>query len=217
MKKILLALLVLTSAPAMAKGLNPTGTGYETVCKFAGKVVPLGTPGAKCKKAPKFTVIGMKIDAGAPQGLGFSLVGRPLKFAQIELGGTTTLVGGGIRTGIGVFLPWYISPGATIEYGHQWAGDLNKLAVMFGGSDPKISLLNHVEYDYVNLYGTLGFGHPNWFMFKLSAGYTYLWANTTGLQSYLQEKTNQPCLTVSEAHAKVWAPSGNVTLQFYFY
>jgi hypothetical protein len=216
MKKLVFALLSLCiSSPAWA--LNPTGTGWETVCKVAGKAVPLGTPGAKCKKQPKFTVIGLKIDAGAPEGLGFSLVGRPLKFAQLELGGTTTLVGGGIRTGLSVFLPWYISPGATFEYGHQWAGDINKLVVMFGGSDPKISLLNHVEYDYVNLYGTLGFGHPNWFMFRINAGYTYLWANTNGLQTYLQTKTNQPNLTISEASAKVWAPTANVTFQIYFY
>lgn len=216
MKKILFALLALCiSVPAYA--LNPTGTGWETECRLGKTVVPATFPGAKCKKVFKYTFIGLKVDAGAPQGLGFSIVGRPLKFAQLEFGGTTTLVGGGIRTGLAVFLPYYISPGALIEYGHQWAGDLNKLAVMFGGSDPKISLLQHVEYDYVNLYGTLGFGSPKWFMFKINVGYTYLWASTNGLQAYLQTKTNQPCLTISEASAKVWAPSGNIAFQVYFH
>lgn len=215
MKKIVFALLALClSTPAWA--LNPTGTGYEIVCKVGKNVVPLGTPGAKCKTAPTFNYIGLRLDVGAPDLLGASLVGRPLKFAQVELGGTTSLVGGGIRTGVSIFLPWYISPGVNVEYGHQWAGNINKLVTMFGGSDPKISLLNNVEYDYMNLHGTLGFGHPNWFMFKVHAGYSYIWGNTNGLQVYLQNKTNEPNLTVAEASAKVWSPSAKIDFQIYF-
>jgi len=212
MKKFVLALCMLVSAPAFA--LNPTGTGWETKCVL--KSDKSGATHYLCKKKPTFNFIGLRIDAGAPDLLGASLVGRPLKFAQLELGGTTSLVGGGIRVGASVFLPWYISPSAHVEYGHQWAGDVNKLVVMFGGSDPKISLLKNVEYDYVNLHGGLGFGHPNWFMFRIQAGYSYVWGSTNGLQVYLQEKANRPNLTISEANAKVWTPSAKIVFQLYF-
>lgn len=212
MKKILFALLMLcVSTPVWA--LNPTGTGWKTVCNDR---VKNGKTVTTCKTKPDFNFVGLRLDAGAPDGFGASLVGRPLKFAQLELGGTTTVVGGGVRVGMSVFLPWYISPSAHVEYGHQWAGDVNKLIVMFGGSDPKVSLLNHVEYDYVNLHGGLGFGHPNWFMFRIQGGYSYVWGNTNGLQAYLQDKTNQSNLMISEANAKMWVPSGKLVFQFYF-
>ena len=220
MKKLLFALAILCiSSPAWA--LNPTGTGWITTrcqteigSEIQNGYVVKAYRYRPCKK-PTFNYIGLRLDAGAPDLLGVSLVGRPLKFAQIELGGTTTLVGGGIRVGLSVFLPWYVSPGINIEYGHQWAGNMNRLIAMFG-DDPRISLLNHIEYDYTNLHGSLGFGHPNWFMFRIQAGYSYIWGSTSGLQAYLQNKTNQPLLTVTEANAKIWTPSAKVVFQLYF-
>lgn len=212
--KIVVALFALCLAsPAFA--FDPTGTGYvHSVCptKFQDRFG--NTLMKRCVKTT-FNPVGLRLDIGAPDAIGISLVGRPLKFAQVELGGTTTLVGGGVRTGLSVFLPWYISPGINVEYGHQWAGNINKLVVMFGGNDPKISLLNHVEYDYMNLHGTLGFGHPNWFMFKIHAGYSYIWGSTNGLEAYLQNKTNQP-LMITEAYAKIWTPSAKIVFQIYF-
>lgn len=208
------AILLMLCLSSSAWALNPYGTGWvNTTCPVRLKDgVVIMKP---CKK-PTFHYLGLRLDAGAPDGLGASLVGRPLKFAQVELGGTTTLVGGGVRVGTSIFLPWYVSPSAHFEYGHQWAGDVNKLAVMFGSSDPKQPLLNHVEYDYINLHGGLGFGHPNHFMFRIQAGYSYIWGNTNGLQTYLQVRTNQALLTTSEANVKAWTPSGKFTFQIYF-
>lgn len=221
MKKILFGLMLLCFAsPAFAK--QPvTGSGWETVCTQKVTVKRIGkyktsTYGVVCKKQPTFNVIGLRLDAGVPDLLGASLIGRPLRFLQVEAGGTTTLVGGGVRVGASIFLPWYVSPSAHFEYGHQWAGNVNKLVTMFGGSDPKISVLNSVEYDYLNFHGGLGFGHPNWFMFRILAGYSYIWGSTNGLQAYVQARTNQPNLTLSEATAHVWTPSAKLLFDLYF-
>lgn len=218
MKFVVALLMLCCSVPAFA---GVTGTGWETVCKVKTKVDRQGNYRTTvtytvCKKEPTFNVFGFKLDAGVPDALGASFVGRPLKFAQAELGGTTTLVGGGIRAGASVFLPWYVSPSAHFEYGHQWAGNFNKLAVMFGAPNPNLSVLNHLEYDYINLHGGIGFGNPNWFMFRILAGYSYIWGATNGLQAYLQNKTSQPFLTASEAQVKAWTPSGKIVLQFYY-
>ncbi len=200
MKKIVAALFVLClSSSAFAK-LGPvkaTGTGWKN-----GKV--------------DYNYLGIKLDAGVPDGLGASLTGRPLKFLQVELGGTTTLTGGGIRGGATIFLPYYVSPSLTVEGGHQWGGDFNKLITMFGGSDPKNCLLRDVQYDYMNLHGGLGFGHPNWFMFRINAGYSYIVATSNGFQSFIQAQAKDGDLRTSEATAKVWTPSAKVTFQLYF-
>lgn len=219
MKKLVFALLMLgLSTPALA---SVTGTGWEIVCKQKVKVKRVGlyktaSTYTVCKKEPTFNVIGLKLDAGVPDVLGASLIGRPLRFAQVELGGTSTLVGGGVRVGTSIFLPYYVSPGAHFEYGHQWAGNVNNLVTMFGGSNPNVSLLNHVEYDYINLHGSLGFGHPNWFMFRIYAGMSYIWGQTNGLQAYVQSRAAQPNLTLAEASAKIWTPSAKLSFEIYF-
>lgn len=198
-KLFALVAVLCVSSIALAKPgpVRGTGTGWKN-----GKV--------------DYNYIGFKIDVGAPDGLGLSLTGRPLKFLQLEFGGTTTLVGGGVRGGATIFLPYYVSPSLTIEGGRQWGGDFNKLVVMFGGSNPKISLLNDVQYDYMNLHGGLGFGHPNWFMFRINAGYSYIVGTTNGLQAFVQSKAQDGSLRTSEANGKVWSPSAKITFQFYF-
>lgn len=165
---------------------------------------------ASAKKDGKFNMLGLKVDVGVPDGLGFAAVVRPLRFLDLDLGGTTTFTGGGIRGGATIYLPWYISPSLTLEGGHQWGGDLNKLPVMFGIPNPDIALLRDVQYDYVSLRGGLGFGHPDWFMFYLRAGYTYTAYRTLGLQEFVQKTANDPSITVQEATAKLWTPSADI-------
>jgi hypothetical protein len=164
-----------------------------------------------------FNFLGLKLDAGVPSGLGAAIVAKPVRFLQLELGGTTTLTGGGVKAGVQLMVPWYLSPGVLIEGGGQWAGNLNRLATIIGFSDPKIALLNDVSYNYANFYGTLGVGHSNWFMFNIYAGYSYITGTTNGLQSYIQSKsTNTNNITISEARIQMWIPTGKVAFTFYF-
>jgi hypothetical protein len=212
MKKCVLLVALLLGSSAYAG--NVSGTGWGMVCRDV--VMTDGTLTQQCRKKPKFNYLGLQIDVGAPSLLGLSIIGRPLRFWQFELGGNTSLVGGGVKAGTTLFVSWYISPGLTIEGGKMWAGDINKLAVMVGMADPKIALLKSVEYEYVSFLGSIGFGHSNWFYFRLYAGYSYITTTTNGLQSFIQDKANTASLSVSEAVGKVWSPTGKIAFQFYF-
>jgi hypothetical protein len=197
MKNLIVALSLLICSISYAIKVTPKGTGW------IGGV-------------PRMNYIGLRIDAGVPDGLGFSLSFRPFKFLQFDLGGTTTLVGGGIRGGATLALFYWVSPTLTVEGGRQWGGDLNKLVTMFGGSDPKIDLIKNVQYDYLNLHGGLAFGHPNWFMFYIRAGYSFLAMQTSGFQSFIQKESNDTSITTKELNINAWIPTAKLGFQIWF-
>jgi hypothetical protein len=175
---------------------------------------------ALCAAAParaaNHTIVGLKLDAGGPDGLGASLLLRPLSFLRLEAGGTTDLAAPGVRAGFAISVPWYVSPALCVEAGHQWPGDLNKVAARFSGSDPRIGLLQRFSYSYANLHAGLELGNPNWFMFTLHAGYSYFVTRTSGLQAFIAEQ--DPALRVAgEATLRAWVPSAKVGLLVYFH
>jgi hypothetical protein len=215
-KKLLHSLPLASLLFSSTTQADTTGAGWkETLCPTKYTYYD-GLPIVKKCHKPKFNYLGLQLDAGVPSGLGLSFVGKPVRFMQLEAGGTTTLVGGGVKLGTTVFLPYYVSPGITFEYGHQWFSSANKLATLLGASSPNISLLDHIEYDYINLLGSIGVGSPNHFFFRLNAGYTYLWGNTNGLQAYIQEKTGNNSITTKEATAKVLSPTAKLVFLIYF-
>lgn len=166
--------------------------------------------------ARDYHLLGLKTDVGVPDGIGISATIRPLKYLQGELGGTYTLVGGGIRVGATVFVPYYVSPSFTLEYGYNWFGDMNDLVVKLGGSNPNNSLLRDIQYGYVNFQPGLSFGHPNWFLFGIHAGMSYITGTTHGLQAFVQEKNKDSSLTLQEVSAGIWIPTAKIVFQFYF-
>ena len=192
----------------------------KTILKIAFALLILGlTSRAYCK--PSLGDFGLRADIGVPDGLGFSLVYRPshgifpTQFVQVELGYTSTIVGGGIRGGATVYVPWCVSPSFTFEGGHQWAGNINELIVKFGGSSNE-SILRDVQYNYLNLHGGLSFGSARWFLIGIHAGMSYITGQTNGFQVFLQEKSKDNSLTVKEVNASMWVPSAKLVLQFYF-
>ena len=186
----------------------------KTILKIAFALLILGlTSKAYCK--PSLGDFGLRVDAGVPDGLGFSLAYRPFRFVQGELGYTSTLVGGGIRGGATVYVPWYVSPSFTFEGGHQWAGNINELVAKFGGSSNE-SILRDVQYNYLNLHGGLSFGSARWFLIGIHAGMSYITGQTNGFQAFLQEKSKDNSLTVKEVNANLWVPSAKIVAQFYF-
>jgi hypothetical protein len=162
-----------------------------------------------------YNKLGVQLNAGVPDGIGADLVFKPLRFLRFTGGGTTDLVAGGVRGGVTVFVPFYVSPSATIEGGYQFSGNFNRLVGMFG-SDPKNPLLNSVSYGYVNFHGGLEFGHPNWFMFGIRAGYSYLGTETSGLQAYIDQNSKGANLKVKEVSVGAWIPSAKINFLVMF-
>jgi hypothetical protein len=167
-------------------------------------------------RAAGHTIVGLKLDAGGPDGLGASVLLRPASFLRFEVGGTTDLAAPGVRAGIAISVPWYVSPALCVEAGHQWPGDLNKVVASISGSDPRLALLKRFSYSYANLHAGLELGNPNWLMLTFHAGYSYFVTRTSGLADYVAQQ--DPALRVAgEATIRAWVPSAKVGLLFYFH
>ncbi len=161
--------------------------------------------------------MGLKLDIGAPDGIGVSLIARPLKFLDFDLGGTTTISGGGIRGGLTLYAPWVLSPTLSIDGGHQWGGDFNRVpTILFGTPDPGVSLLRNVQYDYLNVRAGFGLGHHNWFYIRLMIGYSYVVYQTNGLNEFVQQTAQDTSILVKEATIKAWTPSASMVIVFHF-
>jgi hypothetical protein len=158
-------------------------------------------------------VFGLSLDGGAPDGVGGALLVRPLSFLRFEGGVTTNLSAPGVRGGVVLSVPWYVSPALAVEAGYQWPGDANKTIALFR-PNPNNALLRHLSYGYFNLHAGLELGHPDWVMLTLHAGYSYLITRTSGLADFVAQQ--DPTLHVGgETTLHVWTPSAKVGLIFY--
>lgn len=200
MNKIIVAVLMLCSSLAFAETKNFVGEPLE-------KVHVLGT-GWKHKK-PTFNFIGVQLDAGAPDGVGVDIVGSPIKYLRLNVGVPTDLVSAGIRAGATISMFYWITPSATIEGGHMFAGNFNKLVSMFGGNTNE-ALLNNVDYDWVNFHGGLELGHPNWFVFFIHAGMSYFATQTHGLNDYIRQRSGDLTFSAKDVPITVWTPSAKL-------
>lgn len=127
-------------------------------------------------KSEPFTHFGAMIDAGVPDGIGVSLVGRPWKWLRLQFGGNYTGFSGGIHGGV-TFLPpifFPILPSLSIEAGHTFEGDVNQLIHAFVQSWTNSPWLQHIDYDYVNGHLGLEFGSQNRFIFFIHGGVSYV-------------------------------------------
>ncbi len=160
--------------------------------------------------------VGLGLDAGGPQGLGASVVVRPVSWLRLHGGATTDLAAPGVRGGFTLAVPWYIGPALTAEAGYQWPGNFNHLARLVTGNDPHISLLDHVGYRYASLQAGLDLGWPRWFQLTLRAGYSAIAAETSGLPAYVASQAPGSTVRVGrEASVRVLTPSASVGLLFY--
>jgi len=162
------------------------------------------------------STIGLQLDAAAPDGLGASLLLRPLSFLRFDVGATTDLAAPGIRGGFVLSVPWYLSPAIAVHAGRQTPGNLNNVVRRFVASASDVSLLSRFSYDYVDFHAGLELGHPDWVMLTLHGGYSYFVTRTDGLPAFVAAQ--DPTLRASgEATLRIWAPSAQVGLVVYLH
>jgi hypothetical protein len=99
-----------------------------------------------------FHKLGLMFDFGTMDGGMMSLVYRPLQWMRFHVGGGTNFAAPGVRVGA-VVNPFRNSGWAlSLDGGHFYPGNINGVFQAFAGTDYDDShLLEHFDYDYVNL------------------------------------------------------------------
>ena len=125
---------------------------------------------AESEDRPHF---GFEISAGLPDGFTLSLVGRPWTWLELHAGGAYNVVSFGIQGGITLApFDYAIRPLLTIEGGHYFPGDANKLAAKFseGFNSP---LFDKLSYSWASLQLGLDLGIDQ-FRFFIRGGMSYV-------------------------------------------
>jgi hypothetical protein len=147
------------------------------------------------------------VDLGFPDGIGLSLVYRPVQYTRLYAGPTYNLLAPGLRVG-GTLVPFhfYLTPTLTGEYGHAFPGDAGKLVAKFGNLDPSERLLlRKLGYDYLSLQLGLETGSPRTFAWFLRAGLAWLFVDVRNFEQAAQMK--DPRLTSSRPRIRAAVPT----------
>ena len=109
---------------------------------------------------PKLKRFGLMADVGLPDGANLSLVARPLCWLRLHAGASHNLVNFGVRGGASVGTCFsYVNPTLSVEAGHFFEGDANKIARKFSGDNGlDIAAFRKFGYSYANAHLGLEFG-----------------------------------------------------------
>jgi hypothetical protein len=146
-------------------------------------------------------------DGGFPDGIGVSLVYRPIPYTRLYAGPTYNFLAPGLRLG-GTLVPFdfFITPTLTAEYGHAFDGNAGKLVSRFGTLDPAEKvLLRKVGYDYLSLQLGIETGSPRTFAWFFRAGVAWLFVRVHDFEEAAQIK--DPRLTSTSPRVRAAVPT----------
>jgi hypothetical protein len=131
-------------------------------------------------------MVGAQIDVGIPNGVGLSVVGKPCKWAHLNIGATYNGMAPGMFAGLTIDpINFGISPTLTGEVGGSFRGRL-----------PGVANAPDMSYQYINLWPGIEFGsRDNWRLF-LRGGVTWVKGTVYNLDEL--SKNNDTSLTFSD-------------------
>lgn len=165
--------------------------------------------------------IGVRLDAGVPDGLNGSLVVRPTPRLRLHAGGGYNLIAPQIHAGVSLSaFPFAFTPAIAVEAGHAFSGDANQLAGQISGRPSDQSALEDVSFSYAAARAGFELGYDRVTVF-VHAGMSLVRGEARGISDSFQpemEQTNDPSIRVSDdtAHFQIIAPSAKAGLVLYF-
>jgi len=212
-----------TAAGAAAGTAAGTATAAGAAPATAAKLpVSTSTPadeGNGSGKPDGPPLLGVMLDGGFPDGIGASVLVRPIWFARFHAGGTYNFLGPGLRTGV-TLVPFHfpIVPTASFEYGHAFQADAGRLASLFGRlSATEKTLLKKVGYDYLSLQVGIETGSQTGFVWFTRAGVSWVWTRARNFQQAVQPTVPAGVtVTSTDPKIRVLTPSINTGFNLYF-
>jgi hypothetical protein len=163
--------------------------------------------------------LGVMLDVGAPDGIGFSAVVRPLPWLRFNTGLTTNTLSIGVRGGVSL-VPFstLFSPSLNADLGHYFDADFNQLIDKLGGIPLQASSpVGEVGYNYAGASLGLEIGRPERFSFSLRAGLSYGTLTLNDAERLLRDVTGDPTLTAQPLTIRFTSPSIKLGFLLYFY
>lgn len=175
-------------------------------------------------EGPKYSKIGLLVDAGFPGGLGASIVVRPVYVLRLQAGAQFNGISGGFKLGATLVpLPFYspVAPSITIEGGYLFSGNATSSKLISSQVPADFApLVSGINYGFINVHGGIEFNSKKHFTFFIHGGFSYLDLKMSSVGS-----TANPLLTyssqgvttnISNPSFKGLTPSASIGIIIYF-
>jgi hypothetical protein len=163
--------------------------------------------------------LGVMLDVGAPDGVGFSAVVRPVRWLRLNAGLTTNTLSIGVRGGISLVpLSTFVSPSINLDVGHYFNTNYNDLVDRLGGIPLKTTVpINDVGFNYAGASVGLEVGKPERFVFSLRVGLAHGSMTIEDAEKLLKDVTKDPDITAKPLSLRFTTPAVKLGFLLYFF
>ena len=168
---------------------------------------------------PWQTRFGMSLEAGAPGGVGASVLVQPWRWLRVHVGSARNTLGLGVRAGASLIpLDLFVSPSLDLEYGHYFNADYSKLLTQLHGQPTTpATRIRDVGYDQLTASLGLGFSPSRRVTLFGNVGISYWSIRVKDAESFISEAVDDPDLTARPLTLSLTSPAIKLGLIVYFH
>jgi hypothetical protein len=154
---------------------------------------------------------GASLEVGAPDILGVSLVGRPVKWLRLAAGINTDTAAVGVHGGL-TFVPLdrIVSPSLSLEGGHMFEGGSTFLTEHLS---PKSYVVEQLSYDYGSAHLGIEVDIKHRATFFLHAGASFISMDVHG---HKRTPVTSGTVSLSDPNLQIWTFSGKLGFVVFF-
>lgn len=167
---------------------------------------------------PWKTRFGMRLVAGAPEGIGAAALIHPRRWLRAHVGATRNNLGFGARGGMSLLpLELLIAPVLELEYGYYFNADYEELLTQLHGR-PTTPTTAIREVGYHQVSGSLGleFSPARYVTFFGGVGISYWFIEVGTAKDFIREAGEDPELTARPLNIGLSSPVAKLGLLIYF-
>ncbi|MGZ3459126.1 MAG: hypothetical protein ACXU86_11560 [Archangium sp.] len=209
----LLALLV--SPAARAQEQDDTDTSSPEPESTVSTPAPTDPDAAP----PWKTRFGVRLVAGAPEGVGAAALLQPRRWLRVHVGATRNTLGYGVRGGLSLIpLQLSVSPSLNLEYGYSFHADYDTLLTRLHGQPTTAATSIH-DVGYHQLSGDLGLEvSPTSYLTVFGGvGISYWFIGVgDGAKTFIRESVDDPAITSQPLAMGLSSPVVKLGLILYF-
>lgn len=207
-------MLVLGLAPG-ARAEEPEEPGPPTSTGTEGGAA---TPAAGDAAPPWRIRFGIRLSAGAPEGLNAAGIVHAMRWLRLSVGGTMNNLGSGINVGASLIpLDLALNPVLGVEVGHIFDADYARLLTQVRGEPtPSATLIKNVGYDYVTATLGLEYSPVRRVTLSGSVGISYGSIRVSNTATFIRDAADTADITAQPLTLSLTSPAVKLGVTLYF-
>jgi hypothetical protein len=167
---------------------------------------------------PWKTRFGVKVDAGAPDGVGAAALVHPMRWIRAHAGATRNTLGFGVRGGVSLIpLELLVAPTLDVDIGHYFNADYGKLLTrLHGQPTPAATRIRGVGYTQASASIGLEFSPSRSVTLFGNVGISYWSMRVNDVDAFIRDAVDDPGITAKPLSLSLTSPAVKLGLIVYF-